>query len=79
MTNARSPPPWTAWTRPWLALPWRMLAELNRAPTASAATTCPASCQAVCTAAVLAGAKLGAAPRSYRCLIHRSCTIDSSS
>ena len=32
------------------------LAELNRAPTASAATTCPASCQAVRTAAVLAGA-----------------------
>ena len=33
-----------------------MLAELNRAPTASAATAWPASCQAVRTAAVLAGA-----------------------
>ena len=38
------------------ARPCRMLAELNRAPMASAATTCPASCQAVCTAAVRAGA-----------------------
>jgi hypothetical protein len=56
MTNASWPAPATPCTRPWLSLPCRMLAELNRAPTSSAATTCPASCQAVRTAAVLAGA-----------------------
>jgi hypothetical protein len=56
MTNDRSPPPATPFTRPWLEHPCRMLAELNRAPTSSAATTCPASCQAVRTAAVRAGA-----------------------
>src|ERR1039458_10628273 len=32
MTNERSPPFWIPWTRPWLACPWRMLAELNRTP-----------------------------------------------
>jgi hypothetical protein len=56
MTNASAPPPVTPCTRPWLLHPCRMLAELNRAPTASAATACPASCQAVRTAAVRAGA-----------------------
>jgi hypothetical protein len=56
MTNASAPPPVTPCTRPWLAQPCRMLAELNRAPTCSAATACPASCQAVRTAAVRAGA-----------------------
>jgi hypothetical protein len=56
MTNASCPPPTTPFTRPWLVHPCRMLAELNRAPTASAATACPASCQAVRTAAVRAGA-----------------------
>ena len=59
MTNACSPPVpghWTPRIRPWLAEPCRMLAELNRAPTASAATAWPASCQAVRTAAVRAGA-----------------------
>ena len=55
-TNPSSPPPVTPCTRPWLSRPCRMLAELNCAPMASAATTCPASCQAVCTAAVRAGA-----------------------
>jgi len=56
MTNDSAPPPATPCTRPWPAQPCRMLAELNRAPAANAATTCPASCQAVRTAAVLAGA-----------------------
>ena len=54
-TNDSAPPPATACTRPWLAWPCRMLTELNRAPTASAATACPASCHAVRTAATLAG------------------------
>ena len=59
MTNACSPPSPASrmpWTRPWLPLPCRILAELNLAPTASAATACPASCQAVRTAAARAGA-----------------------
>ena len=43
------------WTRPALSLAWKMLAERNRAPTASAATAWPASCQAVTTAADRAG------------------------
>ena len=44
-----------ACTRPELAPPARMLAELNRAPTASAATACPASCHAERTAPARAG------------------------
>ena len=55
MTNDSSPPPWIECTRPDVDPPARMLAELKRAPTASAATACPASCQAVCTAADRAG------------------------
>jgi hypothetical protein len=56
MTKPSSPPPRIACTRPALAAPARMLAELNRAPSSSAATACPASCHAVRTAAALAGA-----------------------
>jgi hypothetical protein len=56
MTNPSSPPPRIECTRPELLPPARMLAELNRAPTASAATACPASCHAVRTAAARAGA-----------------------
>ncbi len=38
MTNARSVAALMPWTRPSLSRPWWMLAELNLAPTASAAT-----------------------------------------
>src|ERR1039457_2998938 len=63
-TNARSLAPLMPWTRPSLSRLWWMLAELNRAPTASAATAWPASCQAVRTVACRAGAKLAKQPQS---------------
>ena len=56
MTKDSSPPPRIEWTRPAVDPPARMLAELNRAPTDSAATAWPASCHAVLTAADRAGA-----------------------
>src|ERR1017187_2730338 len=39
------------WTRPALSRPWRMLADVKRAPRARAATAWPASCQAGSTPA----------------------------
>ena len=58
-TKARSSPPRMPCTRPSLPGLWWMLAELKPAPTASAATAWPASCQAVCTVAFRAGIRLG--------------------
>ena len=79
ITNASAPPPAIECTRPELRPPARIDAELNRAPTASAATACPASCHAVATASLRAGAYVSAKPPWYRCLIQSSCTTDSSS
>ena len=56
MTKDSSPPPRIECTRPDVDPPARMLAELNRAPTESAATAWPASCHAVDTAPDRAGA-----------------------
>jgi hypothetical protein len=64
MTNASSPAPRMPCTRPSVRQPWWMLAELKRAPSASAATAWPASCQAARTAAFRAGAKLAKQPQS---------------
>ena len=64
MTNASSAPALMPLTRPSLPWLWWMLAELNRTPTASAATAWPASCQAVRTVAFLAGERPGKQPQS---------------
>jgi hypothetical protein len=64
ITNDWLPPPSMACTRPSLRWPCRMLAELNLAPVASAATACPASCQATVTAAIRAWPSVPAQPQS---------------
>ena len=64
MMNESGPAPVTRCTRPSDPWPCWMLAELNRAPMASAATAWPASCQAVSTVAWRAGARLAKQPQS---------------